>query len=54
MNRKGWWWCWRNRKLIATWLAEAARARGHAITDAIALDLLKAAFRELRDRRNMG
>ena len=51
MNEWGWWKCWRNRKTIAAWLAQAARHRGHQVDQARAIDLLKAAFRELRDRR---
>jgi hypothetical protein len=53
MNAWGWWKSWRNREQIATWLAQAARDRGHQITDKIALDLLKSAFKELRDRRRL-
>jgi hypothetical protein len=51
MNNWGWWRCWRNRKTIATWLAEEARARGHSIDETSALDLFKAAFKELRKNR---
>lgn len=52
MNDWGWWKCWRNRKTIATWLAEEARRRGHQITDSSALDLFRAAFKELRQHRS--
>jgi len=51
MNRNGWFWCWRNRTVIAGRLAAVARARGHSITNAAALDFIKAAFRELATRR---
>jgi hypothetical protein len=50
MNQWGWWKCWRNRKTIATWLAEEARARGHQITETSTLDFLKAAFKEINAR----
>jgi hypothetical protein len=48
MNNQGWWWCWRNRKVISKRLAGEARRRGHEIDDDSALDLIKAAFREMR------
>src|SRR5882724_4126338 len=51
MNKSGWFWCWRNRATIAGWLADEARWRGHTITDAAALDLLRAAFKELATRK---
>lgn len=27
MDANGWWWCWRNRRAIAGWLVESAKAR---------------------------
>jgi hypothetical protein len=48
MNAWGWWRCWRERKLIALWLAEEARRRGHEIDETKALDFLRAAWKELR------
>ena len=48
MNQWGWWKCWRERKTIAGWIAGEARKRGHNITESNALDILKAAFKELK------
>jgi len=52
MNQWGWWKCWRNRKLIASWLSEEARQRGHQITDSNSLDLFKAALKEFRKAKD--
>jgi hypothetical protein len=51
MNKWGWLGCWTHRTEIATWLAEEARRRGHQINQSSALDLLKAAFKELLTNR---
>ena len=48
MDEWGWWRCWRNRKTIAGWLVEEALRRGHQVSESNALDLLRAAFKELR------
>lgn len=48
MNDWGWLKCWQNRRTIASWLAEEAHRRGHQITSDSAVDLLKAAIREIR------
>jgi hypothetical protein len=50
MNAWGWWRCWHNRKTISGWLREEARRRGHTILNA--LDFLKAAWKELRQRKS--
>lgn len=47
MNNWGWWKCWHNRRVIASWLTKEACNRGHAITDSVTLGLLRAAFMEL-------
>jgi len=51
MNQWGWWKCWRERKTIAGWIAEEARKRGHAIDESNALEILMAAFKELRKQK---
>ncbi len=48
MNKNGWWWCWKNRKMIIGWLIEEAKKRGRDINEASALSLLKAALKETR------
>jgi hypothetical protein len=52
MNQWGWWKCWSNRQTIAGWLVEEGRKRGHTVTSGSAIDLLRAAFKELRLRKN--
>jgi hypothetical protein len=47
MNDKGWWWCWKNRALILSWLTDEASKRGHAIEDSHAKTLFRAAFAEM-------
>jgi len=49
MNRWGWLGCWRRRDLIAAWLADEAKRRGHEIKGGDALALLRAAFWQLRE-----
>jgi hypothetical protein len=53
MNEWGWWSCWRHRNEIAGWLVEEARKRGHTVTQGAAVDLLRAAFKELRLRNKL-
>lgn len=48
MNDWGWFKCWQNRRIIASWLAEEAHRRGHQITSDSAVGLLKAVIREIR------
>lgn len=51
MNEWGWLGCFRKRATILTWISDEAGKRGHAIGRAAALDLLRAAVRELKAQR---
>lgn len=55
MNRWGWLGCLRprNRKIIVGWICGEAAKRGHLIEEGSAFDLFKAAFRELRHKKDL-
>ena len=50
MNEWGWLGCLKERQTIITWLQEAASLRGHQVDDTKAWQLLRAAWREARNK----
>lgn len=46
MNSRGYWWCWKNRKVIMGWLQEEAVKRGIQVDDSRLSSIIKAGFRE--------
>lgn len=51
MNEWGWLGCFKNRATIIAWIGDEAGKRGHAIGRSAAIDLMRAAVRELRRDR---
>lgn len=51
MNEKGWRWCWRNRRLIYSWLTFEANRRGIEVESSTLWGLVLAAFREAGRKR---
>lgn len=54
MNEWGWLGCLRHRKTIIEWLVQEAARRGHPIESKAAVTFLKAAVREINERRSPG
>ncbi len=52
MDRNGWWWCWKNRKIITGWIVEEAKKRGYEISKVNVLNLFKAAFKEMKKKKS--